>query len=224
MRESVLSPWGTEVTKSDILALSTNCKKLSSLDIPLCYVESSLAPIWRSLGSTLTRIRIRWYNQHSAARYQLADIIAAPDLVEHCVNLRHVDVEQLNQAVANALIALGSRIRVLRIASIPDPDIALCCKVYRACTNLEAVHLGLDCSVQAISVLSLMRTKLVSFKLFVTGNLIYLYNLQNLHDLLNLPPTEEHFLCSISLFGIERSHTQYMPFASRGTTQIVRKP
>ncbi len=58
LREFYLYSWRNSVTKNDIHAISTHCTKLSSLTITVRRAESPLAPIWRSLGSTLTRIHI----------------------------------------------------------------------------------------------------------------------------------------------------------------------
>ncbi len=179
LRELDLDAKMTVVPKADIVAISTHCKRLSSLAIRGHRVEGTLAPIWRSLGSTLTRIYISCY----CSRYGIGDVISVPDLVQHCVNLRHVDVEELNHAVANVLIALGSRIRVLVIVDKIVPSCVPWREVYSACTNLEAIHLGLDCSAQAIDVLSLMRTKIVSLKL---------------HDTDRLMPDEDRFFSVLS--------------------------
>ncbi len=110
----------TLVTKADISAISTHCKKLSSLAIRGCLVEGTLAPIWRSIGSTLTRIYFGCYN--CGFGNGIADFISASDMVEHCVKVHQVDVEELNHAVADVLVALGSRIRVLVIKNILDPS------------------------------------------------------------------------------------------------------
>ncbi len=58
LRELILFAFRTVVENADVLALSTHCSKISSLTIHGDCVDGSLAPIWRSLGSTLTKIYI----------------------------------------------------------------------------------------------------------------------------------------------------------------------
>ncbi len=156
LREIVLYARATVVTEPCIQAISTHCMKLSSLAIHGYRVEGTLTPIWRSLGATLTRIHIC---------SGILGVISTPDLVEHCVNLHRVDMRTVKHEVADVLVALGSRIRVLDIGYQSVLNIAPWRKVYRACTNLEAVHLELFSSEEAIDLLSLMRMKLVSFTL-----------------------------------------------------------
>ncbi len=170
LRELVVNTGWTVITETDILAISTRCTKLTYLAIRGYHFESPLTPIWRSLGSTLTRIYIGWY--FSSFGHGILGIISVPDLVQHCVNLHHVDVLTLNHVIANVLVALGSRIRVLGIEDKLVSSIAPWRKVYKACTNLETVHLKLHSSEQAIDVLSSMRTKLVSLTLDDLHNLI----------------------------------------------------
>ncbi len=67
LRELVLDPVGTGITDADIHAISTHCTQLSYLAIRGYYVESPLAPIWRSLGSTLTRIYLGFYGSSSGS-------------------------------------------------------------------------------------------------------------------------------------------------------------
>ncbi len=114
--ELVLNPVWTVITKSDVLAIFARCTQLSLLAIYGNRVEGTLAPIWRSLGSTLTQIYIG-YNS-PACGYGILDIVSAPDLVEHCVNLYRIDVERLSYEIADVLIALGSRLRVLATAGL----------------------------------------------------------------------------------------------------------
>ncbi len=155
LREMVL--YGTVFRRTDILAVSTQCTKLSSLAIHGNRVEGTLAPIWRSIGFTLSRIHIC---------RKILGAIAGPYLVRHCLMLRRVDVLSLNDVIADVLVALGSRIRVLGIGCQSDTTIAPWLKVCDACTNLEAVHLALEgSSEEAINILTLMRTKLASLTL-----------------------------------------------------------
>ncbi len=69
LREFVLYAWGTEVTEDDNLAISTHCTNLSSLAIHSNRVESPVAPIWRSIGSRLTRVNIGNYYRYSDVGY-----------------------------------------------------------------------------------------------------------------------------------------------------------
>ncbi len=163
LRELVLDAGWTVVTKTDILAISTRCTKLSYLAIHGNHVAGTLTPIWRALGSTLTRIYIGWY--FSAFGHGILGTISVPDLVEHCVNLRRVDVLSLTHAIADVLVALGSRIRFLSVEDELVINTAPWREVCRACTNLEAVHLKLHRSAKAVDVLSLMRARLVSLTL-----------------------------------------------------------
>ncbi len=167
LKELVVDTEWSAITETDILAISTHCKKLSSLAISGHLVKSPLTPIWRSLGSTLTRIYIGCYSQYSTAGYGFLGIMGAPDLVKLCVNLRRVDLKKLHNAAADVLVALGTRIRVLSIEHELDLHTASCREVFRACTNLEAVYLKLPRynSEEAVNVLSSMRTKLVSLTL-----------------------------------------------------------
>ncbi len=80
------------------------------------------------------------------------------------MNLRRVDVGILRDEIADILVALGSRVRVLSI----DHGLALNAswrEVFTACTNLEAVRLVLYGAVQAADVLPITHTKLVFLKL-----------------------------------------------------------
>ncbi len=167
LRELVLDTGWTVVTETDIAAISTHCTKLSSLLIRGNHVEGTLQPIWRALGSTLTRIYIGSYYSHY---YPLGDeflhTISVRNLVNHCVHLRRVDVKDLNHQTVRVLVALGSRIRVLGIDDELVSSVASWRKVYRACKNLEVVHLKLHSCAKAIDVLSLMRMKLVSLTLY----------------------------------------------------------
>ncbi len=157
LRELVVNAgWGwAVVTEADIHAIATHCTSLSLLAIHGNHVGGTLAPIWRALGSTLTRVYIGW---HFSA-------LGQPDLVEHCVSLRRVDVLTMNHAIADLLAALGSRLRVLGVKDELGLNLAPWREVCSACTNLEAVHLELYASGEATDVLSLMRTKLVSLTL-----------------------------------------------------------
>ncbi len=181
LRELDLDAYGTAVTEADILAISAHCTNLSSLAIDGNRFEGMLTPIWRSIGSTLTRIYFGHYN--CAFGNGIVDAISVPDFVEHCVNLRRVDVGMLNHAYADVLIALGSRIRVLNIEDELDSDFAPWRDVFAACTNLEEVHLALDDSDEAIDALALMRLKLVSLTLYRRGD---------------LAPPEDHFFSVLS--------------------------
>ena len=177
LRELVLDTCNTVFTKSDGFAISTYCTNLSLLAIHTERVEGTLAPIWRSVGSTLTQLSIDC--DYGAARYRILEIISVPDLVEHCVNLRSVRVLEFNDITADLLAALGSRIHVLNVGYDSAPSAAMWHEVYRACTNLKAVHLSTDSSEEVVDVLSIMPTKLVSLTVF------------NLHDL--LPPKDRSF-------------------------------
>ncbi len=168
LRELVVHAAWTLITKSNILAISIHCTKLSSLAIRGHYYKSPLAPIWRSLGSTLTRIYIGHY--YSDFRCRIESIILVPDLVEHCVNLRHVDVVALNNAIVDVFFGLGNRIRVLCIENQLALHIDPWREVFRACTSLEAVDLNLTISEQGTDVLSLVRTKLVCLALHHPDN------------------------------------------------------
>ncbi len=181
LREFVLEGKGYGTRETDILSISTYCTKLSSLAIHGTRVEGTLVPIWRSLGSSLTRVYIGCY--YRPLDHGVLDIVSIHDLAQHCVNLRRVDVKTLNDEIAEILVALGGRIRVLGVVFQSVANAAAWGKVYKACTNLEAVHLALDPSVQAIEVLSLMRTKLVSVTLL---------------DLDNPMPTEDLFYSVLS--------------------------
>ncbi len=194
LREFVYDAWGAVLTKNDICAIASHCKKLSWLAIHGNRVEGALAPIWRSIGSTLTRIHIACF--YSVSGLGIVDVISVPDLVEHCVNLNHVEVEEVNHETADVLIALGSRIRVLTIVGKLIPSCVPWREVYRACTNLEAVHLGLDCTAKSIDVLSLMGTKLVSLKLHDLHTLPNLRYFPDLYNQQNPMPTEDRF-CSV---------------------------
>ncbi len=156
LRELVLDVQEILFMKADILAISTDCTKLSSLKIHGRRIEGALAPIWRSLGSTLTHIYIGDYSS------TFDDVISVALLVQHCLNLYRVDVETVNNENIRILIALSSRIRVLGIEN--HSFTTQWCRMYRACTNLEAVHLASHGS-EAIGILDLMRTKVVSLKL-----------------------------------------------------------
>ncbi len=79
-------------------------------------------------------------------------------MASHCVNVYHVHVEELNNAVADVLIALGRRIRVLSFEEETVPSIAWWREVCSACTNLEAVHFTLRSPEQVVDVLSLIHT------------------------------------------------------------------
>ncbi len=114
LRELELYGTWTVLTKSDIYAIGTYCPRLSSLKIDSCVVEGTLMPIWRSLGSALTQINIDYYFPASGGDASL-DIISAPDLAEHCVSLQRVSMVTLNDEMADVLVALGDRIRVLYI-------------------------------------------------------------------------------------------------------------
>ncbi len=205
LREIDLDAEDTVVTETDVFAISTNCTNLSSLAIRGNYVESTLTSIWRSLGSTLTQVYIGC--NYSAVGYGMLRVISVPDMVEHCVNLRRVDVEKLNDATADILVALGGRIRVLSVGEQVVDGLAPWQKVYRACTNLEAIHLELTCSEQAIQVLSLMPTKLISLTLHNVqvmenqhdlGEPFFLNGLPGLNGLNHVLLNEDHFASVVS--------------------------
>ena len=182
LRELVLRAKGAVVTKTDILDISTHCRRLSSFAVHDGLVDSPLTPMWRTLGSTLTRISIGWYAQYSASGYGFLDIMSVPDMARHCLNLRRVDVGKLNIALGEVLTALGSRIRVL---SFEDDNkstwnLTPWHEVFSACTNVEAVHLRLNnISLQAVNILSLTRRKVISVQfpnlhnLMSTGDRLY---------------------------------------------------
>ncbi len=178
------------VAETDVLAITTHCTKLSSLAIYGNRIEGTLAPIWRSLGSTLTRIHIGCY--YPPIGFGIVEIIAAAALMEHCVNLYRADVEKLDDAVADVLVAFGSRIRVLNVRNEFSSNIARWHEVCRACTNLEVVHLTLHGSQLAIGIFRLMRTKLVSLTLHDLRNLEYMCGL---HEPI---PTEVRFFPDLS--------------------------
>ncbi len=100
--------------------------------------------------------------------YGAEDILLVADLVKHCVNLRQVDVYNLNPIIVGMLVTLGSRIPGLSIMdeSVSDNDPLR--DMFRACTNLEAVELNLPNSVPVTNVLCLVRTKLVWLTLYQT--------------------------------------------------------
>ena len=169
LRELVVK--GCLTKESDILAITTHCTKLSSLAIHGNQFEVTLAPIWRSLGSTLTRIFIGTYIILPTLELTV-NVISVPDLVEHCGYLHRVDIEHLDDDKADILIALGSRIRVLDVGLRLDPNITSWRKVCKSCTNLETIHLAVCSSAEAIDLLSLIRTKLVYLKLYDLDNLM----------------------------------------------------
>ena len=156
LRELDLYPsHNTVVTETEVLAISTHCMKLFVLAIHGNRFEGTLAPIWRSLGSTLAWVYF--------GRYDL-DAIAVPDLVEHCANLKYVDCTFFHP-FTDVLVALGSRIRVLNIKFATVVCVVVWREVYTACTNLEAVHLVLENSMNATDILCVLRPKLVSLGL-----------------------------------------------------------
>ncbi len=164
LRELVLDTGRIVLSEKDILAISTHCTKLSSVAVRGTRIEGTLAPIWRSLGSTLIRVYIGRYYSVFGIRDRKA--FSESDLVQHCLNLYRVDVEEIDDAVIDVLVTLGSRIRVLSIKDASYMNIAHCCELYEACTNLEGFHLVLEgCSAENIDVPSVMRTKLVSLKM-----------------------------------------------------------
>ncbi len=171
LKEMVLHGGKIVVTENDILAISTHCTQLSSLAIHGKRIEGVLAPIWRSLGSTLTRIYVGCY--YSMFGEKDPNVISAGDLVKHCVNLHRVDVEELDDGTTDVMVTLGSRIRVLGVESRPYMDLAYWRKVYDSCTNLEAVHFVLDVyGVPVVGLLSVSRTKLVSLTLSCLFNVM----------------------------------------------------
>ncbi len=201
LKELVVDARGSVVTEIDILSISIHCTKLSYLAIHGNHVAGTLTPIWRSLGSTLTRIYIGWY--FSEFGYGIVDTISVPDLVKHCVNLRHVDVLTLNEEIADVLVALGSRIRVLGIEDELVSGIALWRKVCRACTNLETVHFALDrSSAQTNGVLSLIRTKLASLTLLNLSDQYNLYEMDDLDDLNHVMPVLGRFFTVLSACSV----------------------
>ncbi len=113
LRELVLDTVLVDVTEKEILAISTHCAKLSSLAIRSSRLKGSLTPIWRSLGSTLTRLYISRYTSNLDEKVR--NVISVGDLVEHCVNLCRVDMYELDYETADIVVPLGIRIRVLSI-------------------------------------------------------------------------------------------------------------
>ncbi len=174
LKELVVDARWAVVTEADIFAISTYCTRLSLLAIRGNCVEGTLASIWRSLGSTLTRVYIGCY--YSTSGYRIANIISLPNLVENCVTLHRVDVQRLYKAITDVLVALGSRIRVLSVEDEFVLRTGSWREVLRACTNLEAVYLKIPRynSEESIDVLSSMRTKLVSLTLRNPDDLDYL--------------------------------------------------
>ncbi len=160
LRVLVLDPPSAGITKTDILAISTHCRRLSSLAIRCSNFEAPLTPIWRSLGSTLTRIYFGFY--YATSDSEILRTVSLPDLTEHCVNLRRVDVLTMNHALAVVLVALGSRIRILGVEDELGKSIASWRAVFMVCTNLEGVHLKLRKPAKAVRTLDLVRAKLVS--------------------------------------------------------------
>ncbi len=114
-------------------------------------------------------LHIGW--NYPAAPYGFVDIMEVPDSMEHCVHLRHVDVEELNNELDGLLVELGVQIRVLFIMDKLLSTYAPWCEVYSACTNLEAAHLRLYRGVEVIDALYSMHTKLVSSKIYCLRNL-----------------------------------------------------
>ncbi len=86
---------------------------LSWLEIHCNRVEGSLTPVWRSLGSILTRIYIDSY--YTVLGHGVSRIISVPNLVKHCVNLYRIDVGELDNEIADVLVTLGNRIRILGV-------------------------------------------------------------------------------------------------------------
>ncbi len=74
--------------------------------------------------------------------------------------------------------------------------------MYEACTNLEAVHLALHCSAQAIDVLSLMRTKLASLRLHDLHALPSLDYLPDPYGQRNPMTTEDRFFSVLSTCSV----------------------
>ncbi len=157
LRELVLDYGNMMMTENEVVAISKHCTKLSWLEIGGRCIQGTLAPIWCSLGPTLTRIYIgRQYGRN------VWDVFSVPDLVKHCVNLYRVDVKVMDYEMSRILATLGSRIRVLSVEQrYSYASISHWHTVYEACTNLEAVHLSLHSPRGASDILSLLSTKLV---------------------------------------------------------------
>ncbi len=119
--------------------------------------------------------------------------MSVADLAEHCVNLRHVGVYELSSVAVDLLARLGSRIRVLCIKDESVHHVDRWREVFRACTNLEVVHLELSYSAEVIDVISLMRTKLVSLKLD---------GLRVMDDPDNVIPTEDRLFSVLSACSV----------------------
>ncbi len=78
------------VADTDVVAISTHCRKLSLLAIHGDRVQGMQAPIWRSLASSLPHIYVGFHS--SADGSGMAGIISALGMAEHCVSLRSVHV------------------------------------------------------------------------------------------------------------------------------------
>ncbi len=92
-------------------------------------------------------------------------------------------------------------IRVLSIENELASDSAPWRKVHRACTNLEAVHLAVDSSsTEAIDVLTLVRTKLVSLQM---------------HNLDDLMPTEERLFSLLPVCSMEEVELHVLPLVPK---------
>ncbi len=127
LKELGLDGRGTVVKETDILAVSTYCTNLSSFAIQNSTSESPLGPIWRSLGSNLTRIFIC---------PRILDAFSVSQLMNHCVNLHHVVLGPLNGEIVDILLAIGSRIRVLGIGHNFISNVEQWRELYQTCTNL----------------------------------------------------------------------------------------
>ncbi len=102
--------------------------ELTPLAIDRKRIKVTLVLIRSKVGSTFKHIY--FYCNYEAFGIEDWSIVAAPALVEHYANLRHVDVAPLNEEAAAILTALGSRVRVLNIADSVDTSIAPWRKVH----------------------------------------------------------------------------------------------
>ncbi len=118
------------VRESDILAISTDCAQLTSLAIRCRHVESTFAPMWRSLKSNLSPIYISgnyWALRQNA--------ISVYNLLYHCVNLSRIDEERVDEETVVIMATIGNRIRVVLIENTFIDSPHKVHVLYEACAN-----------------------------------------------------------------------------------------
>lgn len=157
LKELILEASSSVVTEMEVNAVSTHCTQLSSFVLRTNHVEGTLIPIWRSLGSTLEHIYLDVY--YSPLGRGALQIISVSNLVQHCVKLKRVDVNTLRHGIADVLIALGKRVRVLKVEREVRNNPILWRKVFRSCTNIDVVLADIMGSNGAIDILSIIRAK-----------------------------------------------------------------